>query len=66
MTTIKIYDTAVEKSTIEIGNEGAVDSDELQMTIDNPNCKDYLFFYLSKDDARELIVYLKKQFSINP
>lgn len=64
MTTIKIYDTGGNNS-IEFMNEGELESGEMAMQIDHHQHKtDYLWFNISKDDAKELIKYLKYQFSL--
>jgi len=64
MATIKIFDPN-NSNSIEVGNNGENIWNELMLTIDHSEYKnDYLYFTLSKEEAKELIAYLKKEFRI--
>jgi hypothetical protein len=67
MATIKIYDSSDPINSIEFFNAGESEDNQMLLQIDhNSFNKEYLMFSISKEDARELILYLKKQFVINP
>lgn len=64
MATIKIYDPQNDNS-IEVKNVGDDYDNEVTIVIDHDDhSTDYLYFSLSKEDAKELISYLEKQFNI--
>ena len=65
MATIKIYSTSGDGSNMEFSNNGEIDENEMQISIDHTEYDtELLFFHLSKEDAKELVTYLKKEFKI--
>jgi hypothetical protein len=67
MATIKIYCTSASGNNIELMNAGEVEDGEMPIYFEcDEHADERLAFHLSKEDAREVILYLKKQFAINP
>ncbi len=64
MATIKIYDPNTPDSSIEFMNEGDETDGIMQLCIDHPQNKNYLYFDLQKEEAIDLIYYLRKQFTL--
>jgi hypothetical protein len=66
MATIKIYSGGSGPDSIEFGNAGEIEENEMPVIIDHEeHPAEFLHFNLTEDDAKELIRYLKDQFGIN-
>jgi len=61
--TIKIFDPN-NSNSIEVGNNGENEPNEIMLTFDISELEEFQYFSLSKDEAKELITYLKKEFKI--
>jgi len=61
--TIKIFDPN-NSNSIEVGNNGENEPNEIMLTFDIAELEEFQYFSLSKDEAKELITYLKKEFKI--
>lgn len=61
--TIKIFNPN-NADSIEVGNNGDNEPNQLTLTIDISEEKELKYFDLSKDEAKELIAYLKKEFKL--
>ncbi len=61
--TINIFDPN-NSNSIQVGNNGENEPNELTLTFDIAELKDLQYFSLSRAEAKELIAYLKKEFKI--
>ena len=61
--TINIYD-AQGTGKIEFGNVGGDFEGQMPITIEKYGSKNHVYMSLDKEDAKALVVYLKKEFKI--
>lgn len=62
MATIKIYEASGGSNSLEFLNNGEMEENEMPVRIDHEDIEGEIWFSLSKEDAKDLFDYLKKQF----